>query len=280
MDPLQNKLKNTSISGKLKHLKIKDIRLSQCASSISGKLKHLKIKDIRLEKYPPSIRYNYKDFDYTYISKDDVMSVLGYKGHIRDTRVKQEVKTIKPNGETGKDKISNNDAVEMFPIHYIDTVVTDLLKRRRITSSKKKELCQFFGIVPEKGAIEMDTMELLEYVSPFPVERNYSVGRYKVDGYIKELKLAIEVDENGHKNYDSHDEKTRTIDLYRHGIVVERINPDIHKNPSWEVVKMVMNRMCSPDYRFYMQMPPIQQPMTYRPMQPAFTFIDDDGQRI
>ena len=40
-------------------------------------------------------------------------------------------------------------------------------------------------------------------------ERQFVVGRYKVDLYIKELNIVIECDENGHDDYDKEKEKKR-----------------------------------------------------------------------
>jgi very-short-patch-repair endonuclease len=40
-------------------------------------------------------------------------------------------------------------------------------------------------------------------------ERQFVVGRYKVDLYIKELNIVIECDENGHNDYDKEKEKKR-----------------------------------------------------------------------
>jgi very-short-patch-repair endonuclease len=53
---------------------------------------------------------------------------------------------------------------------------------------------------------------LEEALLPFDIEikRQFSVGQYRIDGYIETLKIAIEFDENNHDNYNIKKDNERT----------------------------------------------------------------------
>ena len=56
--------------------------------------------------------------------------------------------------------------------------------------------------------------------------REYKLGPYRLDMYIPELRIAIEIDENGHSAYAGADEQTREQHIESHGITLVRFNPD------------------------------------------------------
>lgn len=65
--------------------------------------------------------------------------------------------------------------------------------------SKYIEKCGYkSGFCPNNGKYEKQILDLIEKILNIKIERQYKVGKYFIDGYCKELNLAIEVDELHH----------------------------------------------------------------------------------
>lgn len=75
--------------------------------------------------------------------------------------------------------------------------------------------------------------------------RQYPVGTYKVDLYIKELNLVLECDELGHKNYNIvyEDKRTEYISNYLHCKWV-RFNPNASTFEISDVIAIIIKHVC------------------------------------
>lgn len=91
-------------------------------------------------------------------------------------------------------------------------------KSRTVTSKDKQDLIKFLqqnGFCMQVEFFsrkEIEFFNLLENVlNPFDLDgsKNYPCGKYHIDFYIPSLKVAVEYDENGHRNYNEEDEFNR-----------------------------------------------------------------------
>ena len=77
-------------------------------------------------------------------------------------------------------------------------------EKRRIAMLDRLEKDGMFGI----GKYEKEILDLIEEILNIKIERQYNIIGYRLDGYCKELNLAIEVDEL-HHNYQSNIKKDK-----------------------------------------------------------------------
>jgi very-short-patch-repair endonuclease len=72
----------------------------------------------------------------------------------------------------------------------------------------------------------------------------YCVGPYRIDIYIPKQRIAIEIDEHGHENYDQNKEKEREEYIKKTlKAKIYRLNP--HKsNLRWSSVFGEIRRLC------------------------------------
>ena len=65
-----------------------------------------------------------------------------------------------------------------------------------------------------KEILFFDKLELVLKGMGLKIDRQYRVGKYRIDGYISELNIAIEYDENNHKNYsyEAQEERQKKIE--------------------------------------------------------------------
>jgi very-short-patch-repair endonuclease len=97
-------------------------------------------------------------------------------------------------------------------------VAKALSRSQKITTKEKQELFDFFqskglltGLVFYSRAEVEFISELEEFLKTLNVIsiKQFQVLNFKVDLYLPELKIAIEFDENDHRNYDVKKEKER-----------------------------------------------------------------------
>lgn len=125
-----------------------------------------------------------------------------------------------------------------------------LARTRKTREAKKRLLTKFHVEINDEEdipvPIECEVLDLLERCIPFKMELQYRVGKNRLDAFIPRLRLAVQIDEHGHKNYPENEEKEYDEVLRDHNIVVIRFNP--HAHPPTELVKQVWERTISPDF--------------------------------
>jgi len=105
-----------------------------------------------------------------------------------------------------------------------------------------------------KVPIENEILDVLRNCLPFQLEEQYRVGKYRLDAFIPRLRIGIQIDEHGHKNYPLQEEKEYDEVLRDNNIVCIRFNPHekyLHKTPALELVKRVWERTLSPDFTVF-----------------------------
>ena len=92
-------------------------------------------------------------------------------------------------------------------------------KKLRESAIKRVERQKFNGLplIPCIGKNELQFLNILENNLGYKILRQYSVEGYFLDGYIPELNLAIEVDEDYHK-------KQIEKDIKRENIIKDKLN--------------------------------------------------------
>jgi very-short-patch-repair endonuclease len=144
----------------------------------------------------------------------------------------------------------NDWAVEISKLSkFVEWV---LLRARKTREEKLRMFTHFNLTVAEteqltvKGAIENEFLDVLNQCIPFKMEYQYRIGKYRLDAFIPRLRLAIQIDENGHTGYDSSDEKEYDEVVRDHQIVCIRFHPK--KQNVYELVRQVWQRTLSPDF--------------------------------
>jgi hypothetical protein len=127
----------------------------------------------------------------------------------------------------------------------------------RKTKQQKVDLLKKFQIVvtaeTRKGIpvpIECSVLDTFIKACPFRVECQYRVGKYRLDAFICRLNLAIQIDENGHKNYNVEEERECDTAMRDHNIVCVRFVPD-EDDPvgsGLRLVNIIWQRTLSPDF--------------------------------
>jgi len=127
-------------------------------------------------------------------------------------------------------------------------------QRTRKTQSEKERNLKKFNIpvnsVEVKVPIENELLDVLQQVMPYKMEFQYRIGKYKVDAFIPRLRIAIEIDENNHKNYNINEQKEYEEVLRDSNIILIRFNPHEKYNEKvpFALVKKVWERSIAPDF--------------------------------
>jgi very-short-patch-repair endonuclease len=142
----------------------------------------------------------------------------------------------------------------------IDSFVSEVQKRinqKRKHLQYKQEILRLIGLhhcIQPSIDIEHQCLHGLLYSCPFTIQCNYRLGNYKIDAYIPDLRLAIEIDEHNHKGYNADHEKTREREIRNASIVLLRFNPHQHKNPSETLVAEVWKKTLSPEMKAFVRL--------------------------
>ncbi len=121
-----------------------------------------------------------------------------------------------------------------------------LLKKFNIELSKQEES-------NIKVPIETELIELLSNCSPFSIKTSYKVDNHYIDAFIPRLRLAIMIDEYGHRNYDENEEKEYNTLIRDHNMILFRFNPHekyIH-SAAEELVKRIWSLSISPEVQAF-----------------------------
>ena len=193
-------------------------------------------------------------------SRQHVLSLCkGYELNLHNQQVTHEWNSIDKRWEA-----VNPSGSEVGMIHHLDLkpCLLRLSKRSRKTKIEKISLLTKFNITLTdvelrqlRVPIECSVLELFISACPFSLETQYRLGRYKLDAYIPRLKIAIEIDEDGHKSYQPEEEKNYDMYLRDLGIVCIRFIPD-ENNPvvsATQLINRVWSRTISPDFGAFSQ---------------------------
>ena len=121
---------------------------------------------------------------------------------------------------TGKKK-DGSDAIQKVNKKFIDVQNVSILisKSELITEEEKEEMIkELFGesvvIIHSRKEIEF-LSKLEKALQPFDltIKKQHKMLNFEIDAYIKELKIAIEYDENEHKHYNEVEEKRREREI-------------------------------------------------------------------
>jgi very-short-patch-repair endonuclease len=152
-------------------------------------------------------------------------------------------------------EISNNsDMIYMIPNSHLVEMVTLIVNRTRKSLSQKSDVCLKLNVtIPEsnlKVPIECSMLDIFTKACPFKVELQYRLGKYKLDAFIPRLKIAIQIDENNHSQYDQLEEKEYDTVIRDHHIICIRFVPDKNKelDSALKLVNIVWQRTLSPDF--------------------------------
>lgn len=113
------------------------------------------------------------------------------------------------------------------------------MARWRKSRTDKSAVLKRFGLDSEDDTdvtapIEISVLDDLEAACPFAIRRQHELSlddpsgtktKLRLDAYLPRLRIAIEVDEHDHAQYDTADERERETVLRDHNIVLLRFNP-------------------------------------------------------
>lgn len=100
---------------------------------------------------------------------------------------------------------------------------------RRCTRYVLRSVLAFFDVSPRDLRITIEEMCFKQLETALPeveIDRQYGFGKYKVDGYIHEHKIAIECDEKSHRHKAAFDQKRQKYLERRHGLRFVRFQPE------------------------------------------------------
>ena len=134
------------------------------------------------------------------------------------------------------DKIVVNAEVKLYFINNLKFIDKVGLKKL-ISMSNTINKLHFIGWCKQNSFIEFNEVfsytrkeieffnKLEEFLQPFgyKVKRQMIDGKYRYDGFVKELNLVIEFDENGHSDYDVNKEIERENYIFSKGYKLIRI---------------------------------------------------------
>lgn len=166
-----------------------------------------------------------------YFCGKDVARALGYsepKSAVRNHLSPDDYMELRYIAAPSEQK----DGVRFFGLTKYLTIhgVKKLVQKSRKPEAMK--LAQQLGFSIETKYL-MKEQEIVKHVCDFlhelhiVTEFQKSVGRYRIDLYLPDYKIAMEIDEHGHRDRDLHNEKCREDFLKRAlGCNFYRINPD------------------------------------------------------
>lgn len=119
------------------------------------------------------------------------------------------------------------------PAELVELIVRTVLANARQSSVEKREALATFGY---SAAPQLDVhrrfteleicADLIQAFHSLDPVRQYIVGRYRIDLYLRRVKVAIECDEHGHRKYSSDAEAAReSFIVSREGCRFVRFDP-------------------------------------------------------
>lgn len=167
------------------------------------------------------IRYTTIDSRKWFIGKD-VAKFLGY------TNVNRTVKGI-PDEYKRREKMDTQGGAQEVTLTTRDGFLILIRNSGNLSSVQKNELFKQLGVDVAVSRKEIEFLQLLgDVITPLglTLERQYIVDGYRLDGYIPEVRLAIEYDEGHHKRQIGKD-KERELAIQREiGCTFVRVSGD------------------------------------------------------
>lgn len=120
-------------------------------------------------------------------TKLKIINKLKGKKLSEETKLKKSIK-MKELIRTGRLVMPTNKGKHLTEDH----------KEKLRVKAKKRFTEEGFGIIPSIGNHEKEILDKLEEIFNYKIHRNFFIDGYYLDGYISEINLAIEVDENYH----------------------------------------------------------------------------------
>ena len=163
---------------------------------------------------------------------DDLIPLLGIKGNITRYLKKNYRENIhyliKKGNLTNIDKTLGGSGLNKITFMLTETAFELLknsfnLRNRYIVNISDTVKCINIGM-----CIENQTIGFIEnaYSKMLNVKRQFTIGKYHIDLYFIDYKLAIECDENGHTDRDPIQEKVREDYITSLGNKIIRYNPN------------------------------------------------------
>lgn len=127
--------------------------------------------------------------------------------------------------------------------------VKRLVMRSQMPDALK--LAEALGITCDTKYIRKEpeiVRHLVDFLSEMNIATNFqkTVGRHRVDLYLPDYKLAIEIDEHNHRDRDPHEERCREEYIRRDlGCEFMRINPDASDFNIFKLCAQIANRIIT-----------------------------------
>ena len=151
------------------------------------------------------------------------------------------------------DKVVANADIELFP-HGVHKYLSLDGIRKLITLSNTSKKRSFIEWLQKEGYIDFkevfkkerketvffDILDKILKPMGYTLQQQVVDGSYRLDGYIKELDLVIEYDENGHSHYNKYKEADREMYIRNKYCNLIRLtdNKDLYTN-----IGLVMNKI-------------------------------------
>lgn len=132
-----------------------------------------------------------------------------------------------------------------------------LLRSRKMSSAEKDKVLEEHGLGKNEfksaflPTVETDTLTFIKAIVPHESVDQFEVGKYRIDCYFPDMKLAVECDEHGHADRDKRKELQREIHIREAlGCLFFRYNP--HEEDVFTTVRRLVSLLTSPEYRSHM----------------------------
>ena len=177
-----------------------------------------------------------------YFRATDVAEALGYKNarnavltHVA-AKHSVELKDLEPEGQLNARTWQGGQGSTKYLT--VDGVKSLAQKSRMTSAMQLAEDLDFANDTKYVHKEQEIVKHLIDFLSELCVVTEYQkqVGRYRIDVYLPDYKLAFEVDENGHKDRDAQYERCREEFIRRTlGCDFLRVNPDA---PDFNIFKV------------------------------------------
>lgn len=140
--------------------------------------------------------------------------------------------------DQGWERLDSSSSTWFLPYTELSTLVGWVIKHSRMSTHRQQWICDTLGMGSSPSGqiqlcLEEHLVSMLEQVCPYTIQKQYRLERYRLDVYLPEVKLAVEIDERGHQHYDETHEREKEQCIASHGIRLLRLNPhqgSIHPN--------------------------------------------------
>lgn len=209
-----------------------------------------------------------------FIVCNDIFKEIDYKGgsHSNIPKVMSKmmkngihVEKLQPNVAWNCESLTWDPYVDtqnifMVMVSELKPFLISVINRTRKNKEEKLCLIKKFNITlsPEeidgiKVPIENKLISLLYKVCPFAIETSYRIGNHIIDAFIPRLRMAIMIDEYGHKNYNFNEERDYNTLIRDHNMILFRFNP--HESyvfdAEYEFIRRIWELTLSPELKAF-----------------------------